>query len=175
MIIKKVDIKNRSKVKKLYRAAFPRAERKPFFLMERKQKEGIMEILSIEEEEFLGLVITILQGDLVLVDYFAITGENRGRGTGSRALALIRERYRGKRIFLEIESPDVSAKNFGERVRRKDFYHRNGFQDAGIYVKLFGIDMELLVDNCQLDFGEYYGVYLESMGRNISRMIKERV
>ena len=37
-----------SDIKNLYLRAFPAAERKPFYMIRKKQAEGSMEILSIE-------------------------------------------------------------------------------------------------------------------------------
>ena len=46
-----------SDIKNLYLRAFPAAERKPFYMIRKKQAEGSMEILSIENDtgDFLGL------------------------------------------------------------------------------------------------------------------------
>ena len=44
------------RIYKLYLTAFPESERKPFPLLIEKQEEGIVDILSIEEDgHFLGL------------------------------------------------------------------------------------------------------------------------
>ena len=67
-----------------------------------------MEILSIENDtgDFLGLAITILYKDIVLLDYFAVDDNQRNNGAGSSALRMLLERYLGKRFLLEIEAPD---------------------------------------------------------------------
>ena len=103
---------NKPDIVRLYKEAFPRSERKPFSLMERRERFGHMEILSIEEEGFLGLAITVLHEDLVLLDYFAISSGARGQGAGGRALSLLKKRYAGRRLFLEIEFPEESASNY---------------------------------------------------------------
>lgn len=47
-------------MKKLYLQAFPKSERKPFRLMRKKAREGVMELLVIhEKKELLGLAITV--------------------------------------------------------------------------------------------------------------------
>ena len=72
-IIKATDEKRLKIIEDLYLRAFPKAERKPFSLMVKKQLEGTMEILSIEEENaFLGLAIFAHDKDIALLDYFAI-------------------------------------------------------------------------------------------------------
>lgn len=156
-----------SQIKKLYKRAFPRNEKKPFFIIKQKQKTGSVEILSLDDGEFAGLCITMLNDDVVLLDYFAIEEGVRGKGYGGKTLTKLRERYKGKKLFLEIEQPDEAADNNEERVRRKQFYLRNGFLEAGIYVRLFGVDMELLCYDCELNFQEYFNLYRSIYGNFI--------
>ena len=53
-------------MKKLYLQAFPKSERKPFRLMRKKAREGVMELLVIhEKKELLGLAITVHYKDMV--------------------------------------------------------------------------------------------------------------
>ncbi len=44
-------------IKRLYKFSFPRGERKPFWLIRKKQREGLAEILAICDDGFLGLAI----------------------------------------------------------------------------------------------------------------------
>lgn len=152
----------RLRLYRLYRASFPRCERKPFAMIRHLCKAGKAEMLSVRDAGgFCGLVITMLYHDLVLVDYFAIAERQRGRGRGSAALKCIAERYAGRRVFLEIERPDAAAENNAERLRRKDFYLRNGLREVGVAVRLFGVEMELLTFSQKIDFAEYYALYCE--------------
>ena len=100
-------------LKKLYRNAFPASEKKPFWLIRKKKRQGFSEILGLvnEENRLVGEIITIIWRDLLLVDYFAIAEDVRGQGCGARALELMKERYRGKRLLLEIETPDLPCDN----------------------------------------------------------------
>lgn len=166
--------KQLKQIRALYKQAFPRAERKPFFLMLKKQREGFIEILSIEDEkgEFVGLAIMVLYCDLALLDYFAILPEKREGGIGSAAFQLLKKRYGDKKFFLEIESPEVESDNTEQRIRRKAFYLKNGMTILPFMVKLFGVEMEILTDNCSLDFQEYYGIYQDIFGRVVSRNVR---
>lgn len=185
------------RIHRLYKEAFPPEERKPFLLIRRKCWEGVTEMLSIEDENgtFLGLAITMLDGDIVLLDYFAIDPGCREGGVGSAALVLLKERYEAKRFLLEIENTAMesiapaAAKGFGNgrqkespeqiqklRLRRKSFYLRNGMTPLPFLVNLFGVDMEVLSSGCSVTFAEYRAVYEHVYGnlagRNI-RFIKE--
>lgn len=160
----------------LYKESFPRSERKPFSLLLEKQKEGIAELLILGEQPEkapLGLMITLAdpQSDIVLLDYFAISPHSRGKGTGTQALALFRERYAGKRLLLEIERLDSSAPNAEERQRRKQFYLRNDFTETRIFVRVFGVEMELLTNRTPLSFSEYVRLYENTMGKIQTRLL----
>lgn len=162
------------KVYTLYKSAFPIYERKPFPMIINGVKRGISDVLIIEHKgKFLGLVITIKSDKLVLVDYFAVCPKMRGKGVGSAALMHIRRKYKNKRIFLEIESVYKKADNLLERKRRKSFYLKNELNETGVFVKLFGVDMELLGFGCKVSFEEYHRLYSQSYGKAISENVKK--
>ncbi len=153
-------------IRQLYREAFPRSERKPFWLIRRKAHQGIAELLVVRSDgAFAGLVVTLLHGDLVLLDYFAIKPECRGQGLGGQTLALLRERYAGRRIVLEIEPPDEASDNAEQRARRKAFYLRHGFSETGIGVRLFGVVFALLCTGGDVGFREYEALLRRVFGR----------
>ena len=83
-LLNATDGKRVGQIKRLYRAAFPRSERKPFEVILDKTKSGQMDLLAVEQDGFCGLVITILHRDIVLLDYFAITPKRRGQGIGTQ-------------------------------------------------------------------------------------------
>ena len=70
-IVKADSVKQLSDVEKLYLEAFPKAERKPFAMIKKLNKKGKSEMLCLESDngDFLGLAITVLYEDLVLLDY----------------------------------------------------------------------------------------------------------
>lgn len=159
-------------IKRLYKSAFPAEERKPFRLLQYKQRRGVCEILTIDDGGFAGLAVSLIHGDIVLIDYYAIGEQTRGRGTGSRAIAQLCERYVGKRVVLEIEAPDDTAENGEQRVRRKRFYLRNGFEETGILLRVYGTDMELLTHGGSVSLAEYVAVLRGTLGRLITAALK---
>ncbi len=148
-------------LKQLYSRTFPISEKKPFGLMLKKRTEGTMELMTVEENDgtFLGFVITILHKDIVLLDYFAVSPAQRGKGIGSEVLQLLHERYPGKRILLEIEDPEYPCKNKEERLRRQAFYLRNGFTVQDYTVWLFGVKMLILTNGTTVSFDEYHEIF----------------
>ena len=159
-------------IKELYMQAFPPEERKPFSLILAKAEEGSMEILVMEEEDgtFLGLAITILYKDRVLLDYLAVAPEKRGQNVGSRTLAALAIRHAGKRMIIEIEDPETEAPNTAERMRRRAFYLKNGLLLMPFYVMLFGVRMQILA-TAPVTFAEYHeifpAVFSEKSAKNV--------
>lgn len=153
-------------IERLYLQAFPAVERKPWELLLKKQAEGTMELFSLEDEDgsFLGLAIMAYDQDLVLLDYFAVSGERRGQGIGSTAIKTLQEFFKEKRFVLEIESTKHPSEDLEIRKSRKSFYLRNGLHPMDFDVNLFGVEMEIL-SNCEsLDYEEYLNIYVNACG-----------
>jgi ribosomal protein S18 acetylase RimI-like enzyme len=102
---------------------------------------------------------------MVLVDYLAVLPEARSRGIGGEVLRQIAEKYPDKRIFLEIESPEESAPNNAQRLKRKSFYLRNGLSETNIHIRIYGNHMELLALSGGVSFEEYRELLKETVGR----------
>ncbi len=162
------------KIKKLYKHAFPKWERKPFWLMLKKQKIGITDIFYLEKNnKFCGLASTILYKNIVLLAYFAIDESMRGLGYGSEALLELQKYYKDKDFILEIESTKIPSENYNERIRRKNFYKRNGITETGIGVNLFGVEMEVLSRGTDLTYDRYFEIYKNYIGKNAYKYVSE--
>lgn len=53
--------------------------------------------------------------------YLAIDDKARGNGFGSGVLGALKEKYKGRNLFLAIEEIDEKAENYAERINRKKF------------------------------------------------------
>ena len=161
---------------KLYCDAFPSYERKPFSMIRSMQKKGKSDVWYFEKEgKLAGLVFTINSDDVILIDYLAIAPNRRGEGIGSAIITKLQKYYKGKGIFVEIESVFDECDNLNERMRRKDFYLKNGMIPMKVMVILFGVEMELLGINCQLTYDEYYSFYQDNYGDFAAKNIKPAV
>lgn len=162
------------KIYKLYRSAFPRYERKPFSIILSMHKKGKTDVWYFEKDcKFAGLAITINGENLILIDYFAVAQELRGRGTGSAILRQLQEQYSPKGLLVEIESVYNNSDNSEERNRRKQFYLRNQMVPMHVMVNLFGVDMELLGYNCRIDYDGYHSFYRKNYGEVFAKHIIE--
>jgi len=131
-------------IKRLYMASFPKCERDPF--------NGLVDHPAnldfkacFEGEELVGLYATLNEGDITHVLFLAVEEKARDKGYGSEILQEICSTYSHRRIFVDIEDPDVSSDNKENRIRRKHFYLHNGFQDTGIRYVWRGMPYQILM------------------------------
>ena len=163
-----------AKIKKLYRAAFPRIERKPFRLILRQCEKDEAELYAIESNDgaFVGLAVTVKHNDIVMLDYFAIHPKVRGKGIGSRALQMLRSKYADHRFILEIESIDEPCKNLEARKKRREFYLRNGMKPTGYTAQVFFTVLEVLTAGEPVSFEEYRELYRSHLGDKMIKKIR---
>ena len=165
---------NLVRIKKLYRAAFPRIERKPVRLILRQCEKGEAELFAIASNEgvFLGLAVTVKHSDIVMLDYFAIHPKVRGKGVGTRALQMLKSKYADRRFILEIESVDEPCKNLEVRKKRREFYLRNGMKPTGYTAQVFFTVLEVLTAGEQVSFEEYRELYRSHLGDKAVKKIR---
>ena len=161
------------KILEIYTEAFPKEERKPFEVICEHNRTGKAQLMSIVlDGDVAGMAHTYIYGEFAMVDYFAIHKDQRGKGIGKEVISLIREMYKGKKIYLEIEDPNIGDM----QARRLGFYKRCGLKQVGTYVNLFGVDMELLAfDDFNVSFEEYFALYAFMGGEEFARKnVKKR-
>lgn len=162
------------KIQKLYFTAFPENERKPFSLILKLREQGYFDILAIESEKgvFLGEAIVIRWQNILLLDYFAIAPEYRGKKIGSKALRLLQKKYKNSVFILEIESTKVECENKEQRVGRKNFYEVNGMKALDYCVDLFGVEMEIMACHGQIPYERYHELFIELFGEKTAEKVK---
>lgn len=159
----------------LYHKSFPANEKKPFSRILSTYRNGMADVWYLSYKGyFAGLAITINSKDTILLDYYAISPRMRGHGIGSRVLRSMQNHYTPKGLLIEIESCTPDAPNLKERTRRKEFYLRNRMVPLNIDVLLFGVEMELLGYNCQVDFSKYRDIYVDNYGELLAQNVKKR-
>lgn len=172
MQITRAEKKDIFKIYRIYVQAFPKEERIPFTDIFRKDNK-LIELLSIKEEnKVIGFFINMIHEDIVLVSFFAVKKKYRNKKAGSRALEALKEMYKDKKILLEIEVLDDKSHNYDMRVRRKNFYKRHGFVTANMFVNLFGVDLEIMCNNCNLSKEDYVNLYENVIGKELSKNVK---
>lgn len=139
-------------------------------------ERGRAEMLVAEENgAFIGFSYTVSYRELTYLFYFAVDGAQRGTGCGSEILRLLKERCAGSRIFLAREPLDDGAANNGERVRRRNFYLRNGFSDLPYEIREAGVIYDLMSTEEPVDPQDYDALIRRWAGRFVSRRIEMRM
>ena len=75
-------------------------------------------------------LFTINAEELVFILYLAVNDKIRSKGYGSAILQCIKQRFSNKAIALNIEPLDPKSDNYAQRIKRFEFYLKNGFVDT---------------------------------------------
>lgn len=155
-----------TKGKEIYLEAFPRRERKPFFALKHSVKSGKSQLfIAIEENILLGFVAVVPYQNMVMVDYLAVSGEIRSKGTGSRIIQEVLKLFADKKIVLLIERLDNCTENNEQRISRKRFYIKNGFTESDIFIHGASGDMEVLNYGGRISPADYLNLQKYALGK----------
>lgn len=148
----------------LYYSAFPPEELTSVEFLREMKTKGECEILAIlKDKTFIGLAITFHEEVIPFLAYFAISPELRGRGYGSKAFQILKERYGD--IVLEIETTyDREHEDYPMRLSRKAFYIKNELKAMPFTVNCFGVEMELMTTRQRVRYSDYFEIYENVFG-----------
>ncbi|MGK7377285.1 GNAT family N-acetyltransferase [Planococcus sp. 1R117A] len=165
-----------AKVTELYDGSFPKNERIPMNLLLWKAKKDFVDFLVIYDEEiFVGFTYLITREDLTYVLYIAIDSRVRSKGYGGQALAEIKKKYPDNRIVLNIEVVDESASNYEQRVTRRKFYTRNGYEgSAYLYQDRWGL-YEVMINGGKVDAEEFHALLKRFAGVLLFSVFKPQI
>lgn len=152
-------------VERLYLEAFPSDERLPYDYLMKKVNQNKAEFLSLYDNNlWIGLAYTITYQQLTYLFYFAIDKSKRGKGYGSQALELLKQRYQHT-LMLSIEEVNEKYDNYFQRVKRKEFYFRNGMKDMDFSFVEDGVRFEMLYSGQLLSKQDYDQLMFYFMGQ----------
>lgn len=115
--------------------AFPKNEQFPMWLLRLWAKSKNIDFNAyFDDNTFCGISYTIQNRNMVFVLYLAVNDKIRSKGYGSAILSHLKEQYNNKPITLNVEILDENSDNYEQRVRRVEFYKRNGFQNTNRFV-----------------------------------------
>lgn len=173
MDIKDVYKNDWKQLKEIYLEAFPKAERKPFWLLKRAVKSNRARILVAKDNDIvLGFVVLFKYHNMVMVDYLAVNNKCRSRGTGSAVMRKVCELYQDHCIVLLIEDVEEDACNFEQRVARKLFYVRNGFVSSNLFIDGVSGKMEVLKRGKNITSNDFLALYKYTLGNLFFRLSK---
>ena len=147
---------NPDKAKKLYISAFPKYERLPWWVLRFLTLNKIANITCYYADgEFCGFTYDVITHNILYLMFFAVKEELRGKGYGSAILEYLKKNNPDKAITLNIELIDSAAENAAERVRRIEFYKKNGFFDTNHNIDEVGGTFRVLSTKAELDKEAY--------------------
>lgn len=124
--------------------AFPPEERVPGEKFTAAMDELGCEVWAVYDGENMIGFADVLPGDEVAYLWFlAVSAAYHSRGYGSRILEELDNRYT-QQLTLDVEPLDEAAENYEQRVRRMEFYRKNGFHETGYMMRYMGLDFSIL-------------------------------
>jgi len=152
--------RNRRRVREIYLVSFPREERMPFFLMCLLAKMPQTQFLAFREgEQVCGFAYLAVLDGMAFLLFLAVDPALRSRGYGSAILREIAALYPDCKRLVSIERCDAPADNAAQRLRRRQFYLRNGYAQTGYLVELSGQKQEILLQNGDFDPEECFAFF----------------
>lgn len=172
-VSKKMDLF--SDIRRLYKQSFPLSERAPFWLLMVRSKASIADFWALYDDKWIGMAYVIKHKNLAYIFYFAIREEEQSKGYGEKAIALLKTKYRGCKIFLALETLDKEADNYMQRVRRHAFYEKCGLSDLPYKLKEATVTYDIMGIGGAVEPEEYcemIGIYI---GKFFSRIFNMRI
>lgn len=151
MTIQKLEI---PQLEKLYHAHmekdFVPQELRPWHSVKRLTEQGCYDTFACREEGQLVAYAAFARCEAgVLLDYFAVVPQLRGKGVGSRFFRELKgvfPQFEAPCIFIEVESLESACSSEEREVRRRriQFYQRCGCEGTPIFAHLFGVEYQIM-------------------------------
>lgn len=117
--------------------AFPLSERMSFDEIFAFASVTNTDVLGIyDDEKPVGFTVLLKNRECGYIYFLAIDSRMRSKGYGRAAMQKLLETYSELQLILDFEVIDENAENNVQRIRRKNFYLRNGFHETGNYTML---------------------------------------
>lgn len=118
-------------VEKLYTCSFPEVEcHSVEKLLDVCKKWNCLWLIFKENNSMVGMAYMIEFDDIAFLLYLAVKPNVRNKGYGKKILGLLHPKYESQEIILLIENVHEDNDNMEFRLRRRNFYLRNGYYDS---------------------------------------------
>ena len=145
------DNQDRKYFEKINNESFPPSERMSFDKIFDFASYTNTDILGIYDDgNPIGFTVILQNEECGYVYYIAIDSHIRSKGYGSAAIQKIMEEYSELQLILDFEVINENAENNEQRIRRKNFYLKNGFHETGNYTILSDEFFEVVCNGGQL-------------------------
>lgn len=131
--------------------AFPLSERMSFDEIFEFASDTNTDVLGIYDgKKPIGIVVLLKNSECGYIYFLAIDSHVRSKGYGSAAIQKMLEVYSDLQLVLDFEVIDENAENNAQRIRRKNFYLRNGFHETGNHTMLHDDHFEVVCSGGEL-------------------------
>ena len=124
----------------------------------------------VPEREPAGFMAVRYYRNLVYLAYFAVRKDLRSKGIGGAALRELIRRNPGRQIVAEYEAPDPRRADNALRLRRRQFYLRNGFHETGWFTCYDGTEFEVCCSAQDFDAGAF-----KAFAADIARVVRDHI
>lgn len=128
--------------------AFPVDERLPSAeFLGVASKYGCLVYAAYDNGEMVGFTAIAPDDELgmAFLWFLAVDPDRRGGGYGSEIIDILKRKFPGSQLVLDMERvDDASAPNTEQRRRRLRFYERNGFSRAMVGISYLGMNLEIM-------------------------------
>lgn len=144
----RLSLKEYKDVKQLYMRAFPKYEREAWSWLLLKSKYKRADFMAFyDQQRFVGFAYVIHSHAMHYILYLAVNDQVRSKGYGTRIINELRALYPKDSLVLDIEQPDPTTTNNHQRLRRLNFYRRNGFFPTSRVFKEEKVTFQVLATN----------------------------
>ena len=162
-------------IEPLYIGAFPEEERPPvdmFFTNALKEDNDLLAFY--EQDDFIGFANVLFYKDICYMFFLAINPDYRNKGYGSKIIQEAFKKYKGKRFVLCFEEVDDKYKDNSNRIKRREFYYRNGFKDNKLKTWEYGVIYDTVYyGTSPVCFEEYLSLMIHCYGERAKQYIKK--
>jgi len=165
------------KFKDLYFSAFPQEERVPFdFLQNKAITADNSQLLTVYHGDlFVGILVLVFHDDMVFLWYLAIDEKLQGKGYGTKVLSVVEQKYKGRRLVLNIDEVADTFDDFAQRQKRHQFYIKNGYDDCHVKTREKGVVYQLMSKNGNVPYDDYKQMMIAYLGQELYNKVYELV
>ena len=148
---KVIKSKKKQEIEEIYVSSFLKEDRMPFRLMILMSYLWNTEFLAFYDDVLCGFVYMATIRKQSFIMFIAVKGHLHSKGYGSQILEMVQSMHPCNKIIVSIEPCDESLEDFEQRVKRKNFYLKNGYIETGYFMKLGAKKQEILIKNGMFD------------------------
>lgn len=139
----------------LYKRAFPANERRSLIPLLKDRSEHSDFIAFYDGDTFCGFACLLIWKDIAHIIYFTIEDTLRNNGYGSKALQLMHKQRPNYRFIADLEAVVEDCPNYSQRLHRRQFYDKNGYQLTPVAYPWRGEDYIILAYNGTISNQEF--------------------